>query len=497
MNGALVRRTRVASLSLLPLVAAGLFAACDAVDTRQPGLLPASAGGGGASAGGTAAGGPALVAGSSGAGGNAPDEEPPVAGLEPGQTCADAGPCLPPGELTGCVPRGPRDCSSERDNDCDGVPDDTLDDVCRCVPGRSEVCDPHPGFDGRGSCQAGSRACILGDGNSSSDWGACAGAVGPLAEDDCSVAADDSSCDGVPNGNCDCTDGDTAPCGPNTDDGVCERGISTCDGGAFGPCVGAVFPADRDCASELDNDCDGLPDDTLDGLCECVPGDNRACASDARSSRCNSQGRCAACLDDADCRLVSGGRSSCADGQCFARVDDGSPCREDIECTSGVCRQQFPNLDGDQFPDMTEPSVGFCGNVAQSGLAFARFDEQTDCCDTDDRVFPEAPPPVPPADIVPLGDVRGYAEPNACGDFDYDCDNNETSVGRQVRIRPTCTDAPIAGLPPEEQQAVCRAQSGWSDDIPACGVVASFEGCSMVGEICIRAAVPVEPRVCF
>jgi hypothetical protein len=35
--------------------------------------------------------------------------------------------------------------------------------------------------------------------------------------------------------------------------------------------VGAVFPAARDCGSTEDNDCDGLPDDTVDGFCPVSP----------------------------------------------------------------------------------------------------------------------------------------------------------------------------------------------------------------------------------
>src|SRR5688572_1038483 len=116
MNGPLVRRPHVASLWFVFLAAAALGAACDGVDTRQPGLLVASAG---SDAGGASAGGPPLVAGSGGAAGNTPGEE--LAGLEPTRTCADAGPCSPP-VIAGCIPTGERDCSSERDNDCDGSP---------------------------------------------------------------------------------------------------------------------------------------------------------------------------------------------------------------------------------------------------------------------------------------------------------------------------------------------------------------------------------------
>lgn len=476
------------SVLLVSVLLVASVAACG-VDERQPGLSAAAGGGGMLAA-------PETGAPAPGAG--VPGEAPPVAGLEPSGGCDDAAVCPPPGGVAGCIARGPRDCSSALDNDCDGRPDDSIDEVCRCVPGRSEACDSHPGLDGRGPCRAGSRTCTLGEGSATSSWGACEGAVGPAPMDDCSVAADDSNCDGQPSGGCDCTDGETAPCGPSTEDGLCQRGTTACRDGAFGPCIGAVFAAARDCASEEDNDCDGLPDDTLDGdACQCVPGNGQACAGNAGRSRCNAQGQCVPCLQDEDCLLVSGGRSSCASGQCIARSADGSPCREDVECVSGECRQQFPNLDGDQFPDMAEPSQGFCGSIVRPGRALARFDQQTDCCDVDERVFPEAPPPVPPADLVPLGGVRGYAEPNACGDFDYDCSNSETSVGRQVQTRPICSDADVAGLSDAEAQAVCSSLSGWSDDIPGCGEVVSFDSCSMLGGACIRAAIPMEPRVCF
>lgn len=68
----------------------------------------------------------------------------------------DAGPGSP-----ACIP-GPRDCTSEADNDCDGRPDNVFDDVCACLPGAVEPCDEHPGLDGRGPCRAGTRRCVPG-----------------------------------------------------------------------------------------------------------------------------------------------------------------------------------------------------------------------------------------------------------------------------------------------------------------------------------------------
>lgn len=184
-------------------------------------------------------------------------------------------------ECKGAVFPQQRDCGSSEDHDCDGQPDTLGDDVCRCVPGSVEPCDEHAGRDGRGPCRAGQRSCVTGEGNLTSDWSACEGAVGPAADDSCTAAGDDSNCNGAPNGGCSCIEGETVSCGPDTNDGICERGISTCVNGSFSQCQGAVFPARRDCRSAQDNDCDGRPDNTVDSTCTCIIGDVEACSTHA------------------------------------------------------------------------------------------------------------------------------------------------------------------------------------------------------------------------
>jgi Regulator of Chromosome Condensation (RCC1) repeat protein/regulator of chromosome condensation (RCC1) repeat-containing protein len=183
------------------------------------------------------------------------------------------------GECAGAVLPGARDCSSVEDNDCDGQPDNTIDDVCRCPAAGTQPCDEHPGLDGRGACRAGVQTCILAADSATSDWGECTGSVGPQPADSCEVASDDADCDGTPNGGCTCVEGTIIACGPEADTGECVRGTSTCTNGQFTPCQGAVFPTRRDCTSGLDNDCDGLPDDTLDATCACVVGETRACGA--------------------------------------------------------------------------------------------------------------------------------------------------------------------------------------------------------------------------
>lgn len=62
-----------------------------------------------------------------------------------------------------------------------------------------------------------------------------------------------------------CEPGQTRACydGPAGTErvGVCEAGEQTCDevGAAWGPCLGSVTPEPEDCATEADDNCDGLP----------------------------------------------------------------------------------------------------------------------------------------------------------------------------------------------------------------------------------------------
>ena len=56
-----------------------------------------------------------------------------------------------------------------------------------------------------------------------------------------------------------CNEGDTRLCGSGV--GSCQKGMSTCQGGVWGDCDGAVLPAEELCTDNLDNDCNGLIDD--------------------------------------------------------------------------------------------------------------------------------------------------------------------------------------------------------------------------------------------
>jgi beta-lactamase superfamily II metal-dependent hydrolase len=57
-----------------------------------------------------------------------------------------------------------------------------------------------------------------------------------------------------------CSEGETRSCG-TTDIGACSLGLETCGGGAWGACEGAMEPVAEICDNGLDDDCDGATDD--------------------------------------------------------------------------------------------------------------------------------------------------------------------------------------------------------------------------------------------
>lgn len=234
------------------------------------------------------------------------------------------------GDCVGAVLAAARDCTSLEDNDCDGQPDNTLDDVCRCPENGTQPCDEHPGLDGIGSCRAGVQTCLLAADNTTSDWGECTGSIAPAPADSCDVQSDDANCDGTPNGGCNCVEGTTIACGPETDDGICVRGTSTCTGGAFTPCEGAVNAARRDCSSPNDNDCDGSPDNTLDAVCLCEVGSQRDCGEAPDSFGC--------ARGTEVCEALGGGSrfTACR----FEPVIDGEGCDDfDVLTLADSCQQ--------------------------------------------------------------------------------------------------------------------------------------------------------------
>ncbi len=138
-----------------------------------------------------------------------------------------------------------------------------------CVPGQQIACACPGGASGIQACNS--------DGSGYEPC-ACEGTTGAGAGGATTTGA------GGTGGGTLCAPGSTEPCydGPaGTENvGLCVAGLRTCepDGGAFGPCVGAVLPAAETCATPGDDDCDGAANEEGAG-CACVPGTQAACYS--------------------------------------------------------------------------------------------------------------------------------------------------------------------------------------------------------------------------
>jgi hypothetical protein len=216
------------------------------------------------------------------------DPPPPVGGMD--GNAGAGGTVGSDGATGGAGTCGSRDCTSNKDNDCNGTADNQETPCKTCILGNSQACSTGiPGI-----CAAGSQACQLAADHQSVGWGTCVQNVAKHSRD--CMSSSDNDCNGTADNAestyCQCPAG-SAPRSCSTGlSGICSAGSQACvvsadkSSSAWGTCTQVTAKGTETCANPgTDDNCDGIVDNVPVASCNvgtgfgaCANGGNTACS---------------------------------------------------------------------------------------------------------------------------------------------------------------------------------------------------------------------------
>ena len=260
------------------------------------------------------------------------------------------------GQCVGAGHQSQEICDGE-DNDCDGATDGEDADLVYLTPTFTSSVSCWTGtstavFNEKSYCKMGVPMCIGG-------IETCTQQVFPLPYEECDTELIDEDCDGEVNEftrqEFDSATGERVTCGPDSELGICQRGVQVCLGGDL-LCrddpdregIQPVWPLGYElCNRGVDDDCDGVADENVEpqecgymacqGFKECVNHEWNACSAPVPVPEI--------CFDqvDNDC-------DGQTDEDCLCRDGDFQPCFDQVQnspnntdCGRGI---QFCQPDG-------------------------------------------------------------------------------------------------------------------------------------------------------